>query len=848
MAKKTPLIKRPIFAKVYGGFGLFTLLATSTWWAVLSSKVQLANSDQLVYSFLMENAATFRGAILPGAHAFLLKWPLFFAVKLFGATNNAFIVFTVLTVLLTVGLLALLITRIEKRPIVLGTIFLALSSVLLLVPTFSYPGNSLPVNMAMLATRNLEYIVFVYSLLMIIQHPRIKDWQFWLGSGFLAVLIASDHLFLPLSIGAAAAGMVVYASLRQWQLVTHMTHWILAGITATAMSVGLGWLVMSTGVTLSNQVDAGPYGVINNASNLFHGIAYSITGLLSNFGANPAQTSVLKDYPSEVLHKVLDIHHLSGPAYVVNGMIMLFALYTMFMIVKPTLVYARRKMPNFGDKQILAVALTLASFTSLGIFVLTDHYYAADARYLTIWLFAATVSAAVYFSKKKKISVTPLVIAGAVFTVSILLGIYGSSGLYNQDQRVLSSTNRRNNRIAQVLEQHPVNTVVGDYWRVLPTKLQSKGNIKVMPLANCTETRDTLTSKEWNEDLNKHSFAYLISQDKGLTDYPHCDLNKIVAKYGRPNASTLIDGTLSKPKEQLLFFDNGAHKSSPTTPQPAAGPSTVVPTSLDDLPNTTCTGPTTMTVVAHQDDDLLFTNPDLLNKIKAGHCVRTVYVTAGDDGQGEFYWIGREKGSQAAYAAMTGDNSIWIERIVKLDNGQFVTVANPRGNKKVSLIFLRLPDGNTKGQGFEATNFENLQGLENGSLESIHAIDGQSTYTANQFTQALSQLMHAFQPSELNTQADDSGVGDISDHSDHVAVGKFVKRGYEQYEKVPLHFYMGYPVHSFVPNVSGEELTLKQNAFFAYAKFDQSVCGSVEACQNDSVYNYYLERQYTQDH
>ena len=43
-----------------------------------------------------------------------------------------------------------------------------------------------------------------------------------------------------------------------------------------------------------------------------------------------------------------------------------------------------------------------------------------------------------------------------------------------------------------------------------------------------------------------------------------------------------------------------------------------------------------MQIVAHEDDDLLFMNPDLEHAIDAGSCVRTIYVTAGDAGTHTF--------------------------------------------------------------------------------------------------------------------------------------------------------------------------------------------------------------------
>ena len=54
---------------------------------------------------------------------------------------------------------------------------------------------------------------------------------------------------------------------------------------------------------------------------------------------------------------------------------------------------------------------------------------------------------------------------------------------------------------------------------------------------------------------------------------------------------------------------------------------------------------------AHQDDDLIFMSPSLMDDVASGG-VWTVYLTAGDAGLGEDYWRGREEGERAAYSAM----------------------------------------------------------------------------------------------------------------------------------------------------------------------------------------------------
>src|SRR5665811_1863172 len=205
------IVRKPKFARVYVFVSLVILLATTLLWAILGAKLQQGNADQLVNVYLFGHSATFHGALLPGQHTFLFKWPLFLLVKLFGSSAIAFLVFTVGTVLVTVAALAAIIYKIERRPLVFGTLCLALASVLLLVPAQPYAGAILPVNMAMLTTRNLEYVLYIASLVLLIRSPRPKSRGFWLATAGLALLIASDKLFLTISLGGALLALIVYA-------------------------------------------------------------------------------------------------------------------------------------------------------------------------------------------------------------------------------------------------------------------------------------------------------------------------------------------------------------------------------------------------------------------------------------------------------------------------------------------------------------------------------------------------------------------------------------------------------------------------------------------------------------
>lgn len=72
-----------------------------------------------------------------------------------------------------------------------------------------------------------------------------------------------------------------------------------------------------------------------------------------------------------------------------------------------------------------------------------------------------------------------------------------------------------------------------------------------------------------------------------------------------------------------------------------------------------CHGIKDLAFVAHLDDDLLFMNPDIASNIEAGGCVRVVYLTASDAGEGEGYMLGRERGVRAAYAYMAHQPDVW---------------------------------------------------------------------------------------------------------------------------------------------------------------------------------------------
>ena len=825
------------------------LAATTYLWAALGAQLHNNNADQIINGYLFRNPDTLSQAYLPSAHTFLIKWPLYYLINIFGNKPGTYTFLTILSVLLTVAGLAFILSRIEKRPVVLGTLFLLLASVLLLIPSVPHQGNLIPVNMAMLATRNLEYIFYILGLWLFIRYRNFRQWQFWVGVLDLGLLIASDKLFLSISVVAALASLLIYSLSSGWNLVSVSAKWlsgtVLAGLTGFLLLGIINTLKIAHIVSGSAL---GPYSLIHSVHSALIAIGYAGLALATNLGANPADaTTLLKEVP----HKFADgLMSLAGLSYLINILFLLFGLVCFAVLLIRSLRHNKNAEVLLDDSSKLSIALIWSAISAVALFVATNHYYAADARYLTVSLFAAFISVAAVISKKQ-LNQWQVLLAGIIISFGILLSVPGVIHTYNQNQDAFFESNQRNSSVLEAVNRHRVDVLVGDYWRTVPLKFNAHRPLRILPLASCTDPRASLSLSGWNVDLKKYSFAYLLTLDGSQTDFPHCSLEQITSVYGRPNSSVVLAGSFQSPKEIMLFYDHGAHKSAPITKQPAAGPATVVPITLDELPYKVCTVPTIVNIVAHEDDDLLFMSPDLLHDIQAGHCVRSVYLTAGDAGGGMFYWLGREQGTEAAYSKILGTDDIWVDRVVAVGKDKFVTIANPRGNSKISLVFMYLPDGNLKGQGFASTHFQSLAKLDANQIPTIDSVYTGSKYTSAELTQVLTDLLHLYIPTEIRTQSNMSG-GMYPDHSDHMAVGRFVQRAYQTYEDtqyegrltIPITYYLGYPGHQSPPNVGGADLTLKEDAFLEYSRHDGGVCHSIEICRRDPAYGAYLTRQY----
>ena len=252
-----------------------------------------------------------------------------------------------------------------------------------------------------------------------------------------------------------------------------------------------------------------------------------------------------------------------------------------------------------------------------------------------------------------------------------------------------------------------------------------------------------------------------------------------------------------------------------------------------------CTS-TALAFVAHEDDDLLFMNPDIQNDIRAGYCTVTVYLTAGDAGNNTEYWQEREKGPRSAYSTMMGlsSNDTWNVAHSTFAGHTVTTATNSTG--AATMIYLRLPDGGLQGDGFGNTGNRSLEMLGDGRISSLAALDGSATYTSSGLISTLAAIVAATNPTVVRVQ--DARVGQ-GDHADHVSAGQFAQEaliGYAGTERA----YRGYPIQNEPVNVTGADLTRKTAALLSYAEHDVALCPSEDECPTGSVAEW-NRRQYT---
>ena len=275
-----------------------------------------------------------------------------------------------------------------------------------------------------------------------------------------------------------------------------------------------------------------------------------------------------------------------------------------------------------------------------------------------------------------------------------------------------------------------------------------------------------------------------------------------------------------------------------------------------------------MYVVAHEDDDLLFMNPDIAASIAAGHRVVIVHVTAGDlppDSVPDFtqYWIDRERGILNAFSAMAGAAAFdryapvgtapdgWTASVATY--GALAAARYDLGDQ-ISAVFLRLSDYQLDDAWNDRPGAGGQLGgamLPPGDTWTLDCLDATActlgttiasqTLSRDQLIDVLADVIASFAAGSVSMQDatsltpegihwDDFGTpGDgFTDYWDHVFSAGFTLAAAARAQArmttpLALRMYRGYTISQEPENLGDGDALAKARVFARYAVFDTSI-------------------------
>lgn len=256
-------------------------------------------------------------------------------------------------------------------------------------------------------------------------------------------------------------------------------------------------------------------------------------------------------------------------------------------------------------------------------------------------------------------------------------------------------------------------------------------------------------------------------------------------------------------------------------------------------------------VAAHQDDWQLFMGNKVFESAQNTEDETVIlHITAGDAGHktaNDAYYKAREASALAAarFAVNAYGSGAFYGDEMKREwlqiNGHLLLKYT---YKKLSVYFMRLPDGNGDGSGFEANDNKSLEKLFNRQVIDFSTIDGRSTYSNKEdlvgtLKTLLTQLKQN-RPLEMHL-TDTDAERNPGDHSDHRVASLFAQEASKGFENTTLFFYTGYHMKTLEPNLTPEEIKIK-SALWGVST--SALADHRHYSSWDSLHNAYLDREY----
>jgi hypothetical protein len=227
---------------------------------------------------------------------------------------------------------------------------------------------------------------------------------------------------------------------------------------------------------------------------------------------------------------------------------------------------------------------------------------------------------------------------------------------------------------------------------------------------------------------------------------------------------------------------------------------------------------------AHEDDWQLFMNPSAFEDVING-AAKTVFVhmTAGDAGLGmgrggrkHPFYLARENGAATAIRFMADADDIPAVRTVAHMSFNGHSIYRVSYRNTVS-YFLRVPDGNPLGTGYQHTGFQSLKRLADGDNTTLAAIDGSAVYRGwDDLVSTLHKIIDVERGRaphvQLNVAELDARINP-DDHSDHLMTAKAALDAAKDLACVRRVYYVDYASSRLPENLNAQQRDMESSVF-----------------------------------
>ena len=250
----------------------------------------------------------------------------------------------------------------------------------------------------------------------------------------------------------------------------------------------------------------------------------------------------------------------------------------------------------------------------------------------------------------------------------------------------------------------------------------------------------------------------------------------------------------------------------------------MLPASLAQADDRAVPGKISFYFAAHEDDWQLFMNPSAFQDVLEG-AAKTVFVhvTAGDAGLGTGdggrkrpYYLARENGAEDAIRFMADTDHEPAKPVVShvvLNNHRIFRIAY----RNTVSYFLRVPDGNIKGEGFPDTGFQSLKRLHDGAVRTMIAVDGTAVYRGwDDLVRTVRAIVDAERGRaplvQVNIAETDAAINP-DDHADHLMVARAALDAVKNLSCVRRVSYVDYASARLPENLNAQQRDMESSVF-----------------------------------